>query len=160
MRFLLFCVSIALFLTQCNPPTKIIERDSSINEIEKTNPMEETAYKGDYPIFKPSQNFEDFVKQHYANKEEPHYITIRGKVATGIHQHMMKSSLNDKEEHVYIDIVDSGGGQLVGYYTPNAIKIPKDNQPHLFLGILHSMTGAGKGGGMHTEWYVDLDAVE
>lgn len=156
MRFLPFCVLIALFLAQCNTPSKITDSDSN-NEIENTTRIA----KEDYPVLNPTQNYEDFVKQHYSNKDnQPHYIAIKGKVAEMIHQHMMKASFDNKESHVYIDIVNSDGGQLVGYYKPSTLKIPEDNQTHLFLGTLHSMTGAGKGGGMHTEWYIDLDGVE
>jgi len=83
-------------------------------------------------------------------------ISLVGKKSEMVHQHMMKGSLDGKEKHIYIDYND--GNQIVGYYS--GFTIPDDKKTHTFYGTVDKMSGAGKGGGTHTEYYIDLDKVE
>jgi hypothetical protein len=89
-------------------------------------------------------------------------VWFTGKESTIIYQHMMKSpGLNAsgerlKEDHAYIDY--NNGGQIVAYY--HDISFPEDKAVHKFYGTIRSMSGAGKGGGTHTEYYLMLDKVE
>ena len=66
----------------------------------------------------------------------------------------MKGSL-EPESHVYVDYNNS---QVVAYYRD--FKLPKDKKKLKFYGTVSQMSGAGKGGGTHTETYIDLDKVE
>ena len=69
---------------------------------------------------------------------------------------MMKGSFAGEEQHIYIDYND--GKQLVGYYT--TLKIPNDSNEHIFSGRVSKISGAGKGGGTHTEYYLDLEKID
>lgn len=89
-------------------------------------------------------------------------VWLMGKESKMVYQHMMKGSFSpdgekDPEKHIYIDY-NENGGQIVGYYK--GFDIPKDEAMHKFYGKILSMSGAGKGGGMHTEYYIMLDKVE
>lgn len=99
---------------------------------------------------------EDKLIKNYVGQK----IWLEGKESTVIHQHMMKPSFSlseeDKEKHLYVDY--NNGQQIVVYYTN--INIPKDQKKHQFYGTVQKMSGAGKGGGTYTEYYLDLDKVE
>ncbi|BDS09896.1 hypothetical protein [Aureispira anguillae] len=105
-----------------------------------------TTYITQYPPLPLNESIQD-----YHGKK----ICLQGKKATVIHQHMMKGSISN-EQHIYIDY--NKGQQLVAYY--NNLKIPNDKKVHKFYGTVHKISGAGKGGGPHTEYYLDLDKVE
>jgi hypothetical protein len=87
-------------------------------------------------------------------------IWLEGTESTQINQHMMKVSFNlegeAEEKHLYVDY--NNGQQIVVYYKN--IKIPQDQKKHIFFGTIQKMSGAGKGGGTHIEYYLDLDKVE
>lgn len=87
-------------------------------------------------------------------------VWLIGKQSKAIYQHMMKGSIalegESKEEHIYIDY--HVGQQIVAYYKD--INVPKGQKKYKFYGTIQSMTGAGKGGGTHTEYYINLDKVE
>lgn len=87
-------------------------------------------------------------------------VWLEGTESIDIHQHMMKSSFSlegeAEEKHLYVDY--NNGQQIVVYYKN--IKIPQDQKKHKFFGTIQKISGAGKGGGTHTEYYLDLDKVE
>jgi hypothetical protein len=61
------------------------------------------------------------------------------------------------------DFVDSkyNCSQVVGYYYLSKVKFPENKKTTLkVFGSLRMMKGKGKGGGTHTEYYLDLDKVE
>lgn len=72
-------------------------------------------------------------------------------------EHMMKSSVPGQEElNVCIDFNE--GEQVIGYYAN--ITIPKDNASHKFYGTVDKISGPGKGGENHTEYFINLVKVE
>jgi hypothetical protein len=77
---------------------------------------------------------------------------------------MMKMSLNDGEEekHEYLDPDRKyKGNQIVGYFYPSKVKFPENKKAAIKVyGSLKVMKGQGKGGGTHSEYYLDLDKVE
>ena len=87
-------------------------------------------------------------------------VWLEGTESIGINQHMMKSSFSlegeAEEKHLYVDY--NNGQQIVVYYKN--INIPQDQKKHKFFGTIQKISGAGKGGGTHTEYYLDLDKVE
>jgi hypothetical protein len=87
-------------------------------------------------------------------------VCIEGTESIEINQHMMKPyfSLEGEveEKHLYVDY--NNGQQIVVYYKN--INLPEDQKKHKFYGTVREMSGAGKGGKMHTEYYLDLDKVE
>ena len=60
------------------------------------------------------------------------------------------------EKHQTIDFND--GEQTVVYYS--GIDVPEDEQEHLYYGTVDKISGAGKGGGTHTEYFLILDHVD
>ena len=108
-----------------------------------------------YYILNAGENLFDFVDKK---------ICFDAKIAEIPAQHMMKMSLNDGEEekHEYLD-PDSKykGNQIVGYFYPSKVKFPENKKAAIKVyGSLKVMKGQGKGGGTHTEFYLDLDKVE
>jgi hypothetical protein len=109
----------------------------------------------DYQMLKAGENLSDFVDKK---------ICFDAKISEIPAQHMMKMSLNDGEEekHEYLD-PDSkyNCSQFVGYYYLSKVKFPENKKTTLkVFGSLRMMQGKGKGGGIHTEYYLDLDKVE
>ena len=92
-------------------------------------------------------------------------ITFYGKISDMPMQHMMRSSPAfddvEPEKHKYIEPSSNyKGGQIVAYYLESKVKWPEKKDELRFFGTIKSMSGAGKGGGEHTEYYLMLDAVE
>lgn len=94
-------------------------------------------------------------------------VSFEGVISTIIMQHMMKGSPMpfgeedaEQETHKYITPPDDYAfGEIVGYYFPSKVSWP-EAEKFIFYGTVESMSGAGKGGGTHTEYYIDLDKVE
>ncbi len=95
-------------------------------------------------------------------------ISFEGTLSTMIMQHMMKGSPMpfgdddaEAEEHKYLSPTEDlySFGEMVGYYYPSKVKWPTAKKL-VFYGTINSISGAGKGGGTHTEYYIDLDKVE
>lgn len=87
-------------------------------------------------------------------------IWLEGKQAIEVYQHLMKPSFSFdgevEEKHLFVDY--NNDKQVVVYYKD--IKMPQDQKKHKFYGTVQSISGAGKGGGTHTEYYLNLDKVE
>lgn len=107
-----------------------------------------------------NQTYQQLALDQSIKKYVGQQVWLEGKQSRVISQHMMKGTLalegESKEEHIYIDY--HVGQQIVAYYKD--INVPNDNKKHKFYGTIQSITGAGKGGGTHTEYYMDLDKVE
>ena len=167
MRLLSSFFAISILLSACTTSTTVVNETSIDPSVIYTGIKDYVTCKDKkYPKYNPPKSWEEFMGENYKkelpnSKSLPHRIAIEGEIATAIHQHMMKVSMESNDEHLYIDVLDSEGQQLVGYYNPTTIGIvPDDTKRHYFLGTLHSISGAGKGGGTHTEWYIDLDRIE
>jgi hypothetical protein len=90
-------------------------------------------------------------------------VVFRGKISNVPAQHMMRFSPpgQEQEEHKYIDAADDLMlGQMVAYYLPSLVKWPVKAENLLIFGTIQSMSGAGKGGGTHTEHFILVDKVE
>ena len=79
--------------------------------------------------------------------------------------HMMRPSLNHsgKEEHIYIDPLPKYGfGQIVAYFKAASFQrnMMKTNRTYWVSGTVGSVSGAGMGGGTHTEYYLELEGAE
>lgn len=115
------------------------------------NTTNDKTSTSNYQHLSKDKSVKDFVEQQ---------IWLEGTESTEVHQHMMKSSFSLEgeaaEKHLYVDY--NNGKQIAAYYKN--IKIPKDQKVHKFFGTVQKMSGAGKGGGTHTEYYLDLDKVE
>lgn len=78
------------------------------------------------------------------------------------YQHMLKASLDGTPPYVCIE--SEASGQILAYYEKEKEKnIQLENTENLrfrVFGTLNKISGAGKGGGTHTEYYLDLDNVE
>ncbi len=90
-------------------------------------------------------------------------VVFKAKVSNMPTLHMMRFSPpgQEREEHKYIDTSDDLLlGQFVAYYLPSKVKWPISEGSILIYGTIQSMSGAGKGGGTHTEYYIIVDKVE
>jgi len=97
----------------------------------------------------PEQFIGDFVGE---------YVWFEGKRSLMIEQHMMKSGIDGTPPHIYIDY--HNGQQIVAYYNDTIKKFEENNRLYKFYGRVGSISGAGKGGGTHTEYYLDLIRIE
>ncbi len=102
----------------------------------------------EYTTLKPDQSIQDFVGQR---------ICIEGQLATIIHQHMMKGGVNGTPTHVYVDYHKSR--QLVAYFKDGVAPPTTAGKSYRFYGIVGRISGAGKGGGTYTEYYLDVVRV-
>ncbi len=73
------------------------------------------------------------------------------------YQHMLKVSL---EVENYICIESEEVGQILAYYKSDTPVKNADNLRFRIFGTVGKVSGAGKGGETHTEYYIDLDNVE
>ena len=116
-----------------------------------SNTTNDNNLTSNYQALSKDKSVKDFVDQQ---------IWLEGTESTEVYQHMMKPSFSleeeDAEKHLYVDY--NNGQQIVAYYKN--IKIPKDQKKHKFFGTVKKISGAGKGGGTHTEYYLDLNKVE
>jgi hypothetical protein len=129
----------------CNGPKNIGKTlDNQLNSMDN-----------EYYHLKAGENLFDFVDKS---------IVFDAIIAQIPAQHMMKASLNEgeKEKHEYLDPdAKYKGGQIVGYYLPSKVEWPKEKKATIKVyGSLRVMSGKGKGGGTHTEYYLDIDKVE
>lgn len=120
-----------------------------------------TEKKGEYIAWEKLTKREDWIGQK---------VVFEGKVAKIPHQHMMKGNFDGTEKNVYIDPLEKYNyAQIVGYYKElsldmdNAAKnaLDKGNETVFrFYGTIGKLSGAGKGGGTHAEYYIDLDKMQ
>ena len=74
------------------------------------------------------------------------------------YQHMLKSSPDGTQPYICLD--SEAAGQVLAYYGIDADIKNADNIRFRVFGTIGKISGAGKGGGTHTEYYLDLDYVE
>lgn len=79
--------------------------------------------------------------------------------------HMMRPSLKPpgEERHIYLDPLPIYGfGQIVAYFNDSSIEVYElqPDQVYMFSGTVGSVSGPGMGGGTHTEYFLELEAVE
>ena len=76
-------------------------------------------------------------------------------------QHMLRFTLNEANQHFCIDQINDDF-QMLAYTDQSKIeKIKKyDGKVFTIYGTLNSIAGAGKGGGEHTEYYLEFDKLE
>jgi hypothetical protein len=143
-------IFIALF-TSCGSTknTKITE-----NKNDKTDNINSTSMDNYYTIKEGESIFSRMDEK----------VCFEATISKEIYQHMIKMSppfQEEKEEQQYIDPASKyKGGQIVAYYFPSKVKWPANKSAKfLVYGTMSSMTGPGKGGGEHTEYYLILDKV-
>lgn len=79
--------------------------------------------------------------------------------------HMMRPSLSHsgEEKHAYLDPLPKYGfGQIVAYFNIRSFsQTPmKPNRIYWVSGSVGVVSGVGKGGGTHTEYFLELEGVE
>ena len=144
MKFTIAFLFLWVFLS-CNGPKNTV----------KTSDIQSNSMKKDFHPIKAGENLFDFVDKS---------IVFDAKIAQFPAQHMMKSSLTEgeQEKHEYLDPdTKYKGGQILGYYFPSKVVWPKEQKATIKVyGSLRVMSAKGKGGGTHTEYYLDIDKVE
>lgn len=79
-------------------------------------------------------------------------------------QHMLIISLEGKQTYICLDRLSNKGeefGQLLAYTSDeNILKKDFETDKFIALGTVQMISGAGKGGGIHKEYYLELDAVK
>lgn len=102
-----------------------------------------------YTALGPHQSIQDFGGQQ---------IWIEGQMTNMIDQHMMKTTIDGTPPHVYVNY--HKGKQVVAYFE-NRLEPPTQmGKIYRFYGVVNSISGAGKGGETHTEYYLDVIQVE
>ncbi len=144
MKYILAFFFLWVILSCTGSKNTVITLDNQINSMKK-----------DYHHLKAGENLFDFVDKS---------IVFDVKIAEIPTQHMMKSSLNngEKENHEYLDPdTKYKASQIVGYYLPSKVDWPNKKKATIKVyGSLRVMSGKGKGGGTHTEYYLEIDKVE
>ena len=106
--------------------------------------------KGNYSTLKAKDDWMD-----YKGKK----IVFSGQESKRILQHMMANFFNEERHSYFIDPSEEyKRGQLV-VYSKEELDL-KAGKEYLFYGEIQTVSGAGKGGGTHTELYIVLDKVE
>lgn len=76
-------------------------------------------------------------------------------------QHMLRPSLQGNNDYFCVDRIDETEriGQLLAYTSEDIVAIYKkyDDQPFIIFGTIGMISGAGKGGGTHTEYYLEME---
>jgi len=73
-------------------------------------------------------------------------------------QHMLRASLNGPKSYICIDRVNDKGEVIDQMLAYTDLEVEKEGIFTVF-GTLSSQSGVGKGGGTHTEYYLELDKV-
>lgn len=127
------------------------ESDSTQTSTSSSESTPTPSDAGNYMELDTDMALSDYVGQK---------IWIEGTIANAsdVHEHMMKgaSPFGDAEKYVFINY--NNGEQTTGYYT--TITVAEDAQTHKFYGSVDKISGAGKGGENHTEYYLNLEKVE
>lgn len=134
-RILLFCI-LVVFCSAC--ATRNAEPSES------------------YYTMTDAENIADFVGKK---------VRFQASLAEIPMAHMMRPSLNlsGQEEHVYLDPLPKYGfGQIVAYFKVASFQrnMIRANRTYWISGSVGSVSGAGKGGGTHTEYYLELEGAE
>lgn len=98
------------------------------------------------------------VDSEYKNYEGKK-VYFKAKICKMEMQHMLRRSFNGNDNYVCIDMVDSKGEAVSQMLAYTDMKVDNEETFTVF-GTLGSVSGAGKGGGMHTEYYLELEKVE
>lgn len=130
----LILLSIICIFVMCSPKTTVQQNATTVNK----NNYEELS--------------DDAKLSSYVDKKVT-FLASRCKME---YQHMLKLSIDGTPSYICLD---AEVGQLLAYYQiePNMENREKEFRVY---GTVGTISGAGKGGGTHTEYYLDLDAVE
>ena len=92
-------------------------------------------------------------------------IYFKARVCDFEMQHMLRSSLDETSEHFCIDQTGGNGKyafQILAYTDQAGMKMVEKCTGKVFTiyGTIDSITGAGQGGGEHTEYYLEFDKLD
>lgn len=133
--FLLFL----LFLAACSPKTA---------EVVVAYEMESRA-KSDY-----HQLEKGAVLNNWLTKR----VTFVAQSCAFESQHLLKVSLDGNEPYICLD---SDFREMLAYHSPNlSVKVIEEGRFRVFGTLQSISTDRGKGGQPHTEYYLDLEAIE
>lgn len=152
----LFISLVLSFLFSCTAPSETTQDEPSDNTAVKTeSATESTEIKSD-ELDKSA--YSELDQDMYMEDYQGQKIWLKGRITQQPMQHMMKDPppFGAPEKHQTIDFND--GEQTVVYYS--GIDVPEDEQEHLYYGTVDKISGAGKGGGTHTEYFLILDHVD
>jgi len=153
---LIFIFSLSLSACQSSSEENLNqEAVDSVSTNEETTTEEtsstDDATSGDYLAIDMDMAIGNYIGEQ---------VMIKGKIAATPMQHLMKPEDpfgQEEEKHTFISY--NNGEEIVGYYKA-AVTVPNDDAAHTFYGTVDKVSGAGKGGGMHTEYYLNLEKVD
>ena len=89
-------------------------------------------------------------------------VVFEAKLAEHENQHMIKSSFDGRAPYICIEPLSKYEtiDQLLAYSSDLTLNKRLKGKTFKVFGVIGKLTGAGKGGGFHTEYYLDLDKVE
>ena len=146
MKLVILLFLSAILLGACH-------RAPSSNETSSNELKNEKTMKAEYHNLMETDQLGKFLDKK---------VCFEGKIAKIIHQHMMKGSIDGSQQEHYFDPLDKYSfGQMVVYYRSGKVIWPDDKEKLLKIyGTVGEISGAGKGGGTHSEYYLDVDKVE
>lgn len=143
--------SFILLMMACTP-AKDIQKDGAAAE-KQVKPIEKI-----YTPITIEADFVDFVDKN---------VQFQARVCNFEMQHMLVSSMGDsRSTYICMDRVDEKGkmiNQLLAYTKERAAYLSQvstfKNKRFSVFGKLKVASGAGKGGGTHKEYYLELDKI-
>lgn len=135
MKQLFLLITLCIF-AMCSPKT-------AVENLDKT-----TINISDYEKLPDDAELKNYVDKKVT------FVASRCKME---YQHMLKMTIDGVPPYICLD---SEAGQLLAYYKIEPNIENKENKQFRVYGTVGQMSGAGKGGGTHTEYYLDLDYVE
>jgi hypothetical protein len=85
-------------------------------------------------------------------------VAFRATVCRFENEHLIRPSFDGNEAYICLD--NAVFGQILAYHASNFDKKPTEKSEFLVYGRFAKTTGAGKGGGMHTEYFLEMDKAE
>lgn len=160
MRNLLYTalsISFIFFTIACDSET---ETTNNENNEENTTTPETTTNNGNASSSTDAADYTELESDMLLEEYVGQKIWVTGTLTKpeNMNQHMIKDTppFGDEEKNICIDFND--GEQTICYYT--TLTVPNDDQAHKFYGSVDKMTGTGKEGDIHTEYYITLEKVE
>lgn len=148
MKYLNFIILILVTLLSCKP-------SQTSNNASQSVTMKDFKNKMAYQKLSDTDDLKNFVGQR---------VQFQAKLCRMEMQHMLRGSFDGVDSYICIDRVNEKGENIrqILAYTAKDDRFREEFNGKQFtvFGVVGKISGAGKGGGTHTEYYLELDKVE
>lgn len=151
-------LGLCLFICSCSDQTGAGSGNEDNKDTLETTTESTSANTDSYNDGFDKTPYMELDQDMYMEEYQGQKVWIRGKMTKQPMQHMMKDAppFGEPEDNITIDFND--GEQTVVYFT--GIEVPEDENEHIYYGSIDKISGAGKDGQTHTEYFLMLDHVE